>query len=344
MLVIKLKTNLSNFNANNMYLNVYKNNGNTPDQTYVPRVTGNTKIGYTLTYTIRHSAFRVGDVLTRFELEVDNTTSLFDLGEGVTLFIDGKNEKVIREPQHIIQFNDTKTHKVQVAYKGNKDIGSAYSNILNIKAVRRVDEHQEDVPESEIDGDYEITIIAPPTLGHMETPNWTFRLTKGKKPIPNRNLEVSTIDQTDTKKTNALGEVYVNKPQWTMYRESQGDRWGVGTYEIGAILWRYNDNQERDGIIVSKFQTVEVVKSTPTMTVDRQENSLIVTLTNPLGRPMKNYKINYTLNKQTKSKDTNDEGKIAIPLTVKGTFAYEIESANTKNFNSKKMTGVVTIV
>ncbi|WP_458456073.1 hypothetical protein [Methanobrevibacter sp.] len=320
-----------------MYLNVYVNNGNTPT-TFVATVRGDT-----LTFNVRHSNFRVGDVLTRFELLVNNTTPLFDLGEGVSLFVDGLEQRVIKNSPYTLQFKDTKTHKVQVAYKGNKDIGSAYSNIRNIKASVRADEHEGDVPEEEIDGEYEITIVAPKTIKYMETPNWIFRLTKGKKPIPNRNLEVSTFDQTDTKRTNAKGEVYVNKPMTTLYRESVIDNWGVGVYDIGAILWRYNDNLEKDGIMTSNFQEIEVVKNTPTMTVDKQENSLIVTLTNPLGKPMKNYKINYTLNKQTKSKDTNNDGKIAIPLTNKGTFSYEIESANTKNFNSTKLTGVVTI-
>lgn len=335
MLVIKLQTTLTNFDASTIRLNVYVNNSDTPRQDFacIPR-------GDTLIFNVRHSNFSIGEELTRFEVVVNNTTSLFDLGEGVSLFIDGKEQRVIRSSPHMLQFNDEKTHKVQVAYKGNKDIGSAYSNIRNIKASQRIDEHQEDVPESEIDGEYEITIVAKPTIKYMETPNWTFRLTKGKKPIPNRNLEVSYLDQTDTKKTNAKGEVYINKPMWTLYRDSVIDRWGVGVYEIGAILWIYDDENEK---VVFNFQNVEVVKNTPTMTVDRQDNSLIVTLINPLGKPMKNYKINYSMNQQTKSKNTNDDGKIAIPLTVKGTFAYEIESANTKNFDPAKITGVVTI-
>ena len=169
MLVIKLQTNLSNFDANSMYLNVYLQGSSSPHSpTYVPSVSGNT-----LTYKILHSQFNVGDVIEKFELRVENATSLFDLGEGVSLMVDGKEHHVVRETPHTIQFSDAKTHTVQAIYKGNKDIGSAYSNTLYLKPQRKIaDDTSPDpsIPDSQIDGDYDIDIVAPKQMKYMEGP------------------------------------------------------------------------------------------------------------------------------------------------------------------------------
>ena len=340
MLVIKLKTNLQDISS--LYLNVYQEGSSTPIS---PQYVATRIDDETVKFTVPNRDLTIGATYDKFEVELRNT-NFYTLGEGVNILVDGKEYRVARSPSFTITFGDTKTHKVQAVYKGNREIGSAYSNTLSIRANRRVVSEDDPTPIEDITGDYNITIVAPSTMKYMEKPDWTFILRKGTKRVPNRVLEVVVPDgMVYTKITNNRGEVYEGSSMSVDYTEDRISRWKVGKYKIGAYMQHFEDGSPQ-GTVVSKYQDLEIVKVDPTLTVTKPQainQSMVVTLTNPWGSGMKNHKINYTINKQTRSKNTDNNGRIAIPFTQRGTFTYEITSASDSNFNQAKVVGSVTI-
>ena len=295
-----------------------------------------------LKYVIPNKDYNVGDDIS-FKVKYNGERKLEDLN-GIVILVDGEEYSTITSSDFPVQFYDGGLHSVQAVYVGTKDIGSAFSNIVNVRATQTI---VDDSP-TPVRGVYTLTMDAPTEVTYLTNPNIVFTLKKDGVPVSGAVIEkvypYVSVGDVWTGTTDINGQSNsLNLLNSTLRK------WDVGEYWIGARYYKHFE-PEADrftGLICKVFKKMKIIKATPklkiTNTPKKKKDSMKIKLTNHLGEELNDVKITYTLNGKSKSKKTNKYGNITIPFTNKGTYNYKIVSASSKNYNTQTLTGSVVI-
>lgn len=330
-IIINLKTTLTR--KSSLKLNTYVNDEETVH--YPVYDAESTDDG--VKFTIPYSDYQINDEITKMKVSLSGTNNLYDLADGVTILLDGKYYQEVNGSTFKYNINDTAPHTLQAIYKGNKEIGSAYSPILNVQAEQKVTPSADDPT-----GAYVLTLKAPAKMTYLSQPNWEYTLTRGTNPVPNKTVEKVVPNATWSDDTNANGKVFVKNVETSVLRN-----WNAGTYTIGGHIHIYEGTTKLNGIVVKAYQTLTITKATPSLKVTKKptkkKDTLSLKLTDPLGVAIQNAKMTYTINGKSKTKKTNQYGNIHIAFNNKGTYSYEVKSPSLTNYKSVSVKGKVTI-
>lgn len=330
-LVVKLTTNIKS--KSNIKLNSYVND--TLMNVYNPSIDGDI-----LTFEVPNKDYQIGDNV-KFQIALTGTNNLSDLNEGITILLDGKEYDTINSSEFPLTFNDTSTHTLQAIYKGNDEVGSAFSNILHITP-KQLDPEEDS--KTGVEGAYKLKLSCPSSMTYLNCPTFIYTLTKGGVAEPNRVIEKILPTDIRSNKTNSKGQSITHDVEESILR-----KWTVGKYKIGGKLYDHYDPQASayQGLVCSVFKDFEVKKATPTLKIikkpSKKKDIMTIKLLDPLGKPITNNKITYTLNGKSKSKKTNSKGNISIAFNNKGTYKYQITSASMTNYKKNTIKGSVTI-
>ncbi len=364
-LVIRLQTNLSTIptltykHIEEQYITDVENSQ------YTIETADATRDGDIITYTIPFSQYTIGDELKDFVCTLNGTTKIYDLNEGVSIFVDGvetntikmengetvkdDNDEYIRirplnDSQFALIFNDTNVHTVQAVYSGNNSIGVALSNKAIITPTIR-EEHEE---HPEIQGTYNIEFIKyKEEIKYLDEVYWTVKLTKGNVGVANALVQLDTPVATYTNTTDENGcfDFFINHTGVENgYPSSIGtirNKWIVGDYVITARFHYYNPVDDTfEETICHDTRPLSIYKSVPTMEVvnyaETKNGRAVFKLKDPLGFNLENTKIIAIVNGRTYTKTTDSNGNIAFTLGVKGNVKYTFKFTGNDNYNSKE--------
>ena len=340
-LVITLKPSVKY--PSTLRLDVYRENIDAP-RTYIPTVTTLDDGSKLATFTVPHSDFRVGTVLSNFIVRLQGDLNLYDLNESITVLVDGEesyvgkvennagvfeNGKLVMKSKvdsrkFALIFKDNKPHTIQAVYKGNKEIGFASSEKITI------------TPEQDSNQRYLLTQEIPAQMKYLETPNFRWTLTKGGSPVANEVIERVMPTAIWTAQTNAKGQVIGagNPSVDNLYS------WEVGKYKVGG---QYHKN----GTLLCECWTdLEIVKNTPTLvfiSAKEKGKTAQFKLSDPQGRPMPNRIISIVVGSQTYTKTTDSIGKVYLRINRTGNFKYKATYNGDKNYNAVSINANETI-
>lgn len=291
----------------------------------------NTDGTYTYTFPIPFKDFTIGDEITNITIQTNTGKQLSDLHEGISILVDGKETQTIHSTDFTAKFTNTNPHTIQAVYKGNDEIGVAFSNKIYIKA--------EDAVQM---GKYTLTSNVPKTFKYMDTPDWTWTLKLNGTPVPNKTIEKvlpSTTYSSDTDgedKTDTVGQVHQGLPKLNVLA-----KWIPGTYTIIANFYHYNDPQDLENkTLIQCKNKLTIVKNTPTLTFTPSAGKgkkMKFTLKDPQGQAMPNQKIDLKVNGKSYLKKTNSEGKCFFKTNVKGRYKGAATFIGNKYYNMKSI-------
>ena len=344
-LTIKLKTKLQNYS--NIYLDAYVKDSNNP-YSLVPTVSDNDDGTKTLTFELRNKNYNIGTEFVSFKAVLRGTHKLIDLNEGVSILIDG-NESMIREATitegegeltldsqgkaiwtenlktdaFATIFDDTEPHTIQAVYKGNDEIGVAFSDKIYVKPTQAVQM-----------GHYTLTSTVPKTFKYMDTPKWNWTLKLNGNPVPNKVIETVLPNITYSPTTDNKGKVYQILPNLQLLA-----KWTPGTYTIIANFYHYNDPQDLDNkTLIQCKNKLTIVKNTPTLTYHNSKgkgHTFALTLRDPQGQAMPNCKISLKVNNKSYLKKTNADGNCFFKTNVKGRYKGTATFIGNNYYNNK---------
>lgn len=329
--IINLQSSLTN--KTDLVLKVYKNNSNSNPTLFTPTLNEDG----TLMFRVPFSSFEVNDVLTKFLMTLSGTTNLYDLNEGVTILLDGKEASTITTNTYKNTFKDKKIHTLQAVYKGNNEIGVAISNKLTVKAR---------MPEN-IDGDYLLeTIRVPANQKYMEDILWKWKLTKGGIPVEGATIETYHFVEAGTLTTDSNGIAMLHSDNFSQATMINYQSWNVGLHQVGARFYHYDDPNSDRTVVVETWKNVRVTKNDPQIEFYKAEyvgKNAYFRLTDPQGLPLKDTKLIIKVNGKTYTKKTADSGRVKITMNRKGHFKYIVTFVGNDNLNSKTVSFEETI-
>lgn len=327
-------------------LKVYRKNNTTKDYNHTTK-TDNEDGTKTYTYTIPFKDFNIGDEITKMEIRTNTGRSITEMSEGVTILIDGNETNVQKvnngettsaldandEPimvnpilghnRFIATFPDTEPHTIQAVYKGNDEVGVAFSERIYIKA-----------EEAVLVGKYTLTSNVPKTFKYMDTPNWTWTLKLNGTPVPNKVIQLVTPTATYTHTTDGKGQVTQGLPSLNVLA-----KWIPATYTIIANFFHYNDPNDLDTkTLIQCKNKITISKNTPTLTYHNSRgkgHTFALALRNPQGQAMPNCQIKLKVNGKPYLKKTNSEGNCFFKTNVKGRYKGSATFVGNKYYNKK---------
>ena len=314
-------------------------------RTYSPSSTSNLDDGSKLVvFTVPHSNFSVGTVLSNFIVRLQGNSNLYDLNEPITILVDGEEsyvgkmsgnnavfengdlvmQKDLKSSKFALVFKDNNTHSVQAVYKGNKEIGFASSDKIVI------------TPQQDSNQRYLLTQEIPSQMKYLETPNFKWTLTKGGSPVANEVIERVMPTAIWTGETNAKGQVIGagNPSVDNLYS------WEVGKYKVGGQF------HENGTLLCECWTDLEIIKNTPTLvfiSAKEKGKTAQFKLTDPQGRPMPNRVISIVVGSQTYTKTTDAIGKVYLRINRTGNFKYKATYNGDKNYNAVSINANETI-
>lgn len=343
-IIVQLRTKLKNNSQGqlNLKLNAYKKNNNTPKSYNPTKIENNDDGSRTLTYEIKYSDFPIDTELTHFTVSLNDTRNLADLNEGVTILVDGNEYGLVERVENdahtvttkdgkpvynnpvttnrfALQFEDNNPHSIRAIYKGNQEIGVAYSNPLFITAEQREPSAGKQI--------YKLTCNVPKKFKYMDTPNWTWTLTCNGSPVPRKTVEKILPTIIYSADTNSKGQVHQGLPNLNVLA-----KWQVGKYKIGGVCYVGNTRT----VLTRCWKDLEIVKNTPTLKFIPSAGKGKYAkweLRNPQKQVMPNRKIVVTINNKNYVKTTNINGRIAIKTNSRGAFRGQATYKGDKNFN-----------
>lgn len=321
------------------------NNSTAHNPSYTPK-TGVTP----LTFEIPHSDFNVGDVITKFQVLMQGTHNFYDFNEGITILTDHKelpiykvnnnNEVVtennkpvmmneLKENKFAVKFDDLDTHSIQAVFKGNDEIGAIFSNKEFITTRQREGGQ----------GTFRLTSDVPTTMKYMETPKWTWTLTRGGTPVVGETIETVNPTSVYSGQTNSNGQVTPTIPLNILAK------WTTGEYTIIGEFYHY-DTPQNGKLVTRCYNKIKIEKNTPTMTftpATTKGGKIKFNLKDPQGRNMVGRKVIIYINNKPYSRKTNENGNANIHINKKGHFKYKCVFAGDDNYNRVQMTREETI-
>lgn len=363
---LKLHVSTTLQNYNNLYLQLFTNNSNTPHN---PNYVGTYNDGV-LTFTVPHSDFAVGDVITKAKLVLSGSTNLYDLSDGVTILVDGEETEVfssldgsdveldendepivinpVKQPYFAVLFADDKEHDVQAIFKGNKHIGVSVSDKYTVVPQQIAEE------ETTLEGTYKLTPTKfKSSMAYMESVNWEFLLTKGGTPVPSKSVEVDlpsgTVVSNDTD-TNGIRYLTRDAKELSNNPTHLNDfrNWAVGTHKVQARFYHYDEGETtKQAICKTELLTLKITKGTPLMSfagAGKKGKKAQFKLKDPQGFNLTNKKVTITVGGKTYNKTTNSNGNAWLTINSKGYKTYKVKYAGDKNLKSKTWTFTETVM
>ena len=326
---VKLKTKLTD--TSNIYLRVYRQGINTPT-TIVPKtITQNDDGTKTILFEVRFKQFQIGDTITKCNILYAGTHDLHELNENISIIVDGNELSTYRVENNQTTFavdednnyikqneidtnrfglilNDNSPHNVRAVYKGNAEIGVAFSDPITLVA-----------QQDNTTGDYKLVSNIPKNyvMKYMQMPNWTWRLTRNGSPVPNKTIEkVMPVGQPFSGDTDENGQTFVKSvPLSTLAK------WTPGKYTIVGNFYHYNDDTKT--ILTQCKNDITIVKNTPTLTFlpsSGKGGYAKFKLTDPQKQPMPNQNLILTINNKNYTRKTNTNGVISFRTNAKGAY------------------------
>jgi hypothetical protein len=344
-LKITLETNLQN--PSSLRLNCYKNNNHsTIAHQYEPSVDGNIVV-----FEVLNRHFNVNDVITKMMVVLAGSTPLYALNEGISIMVDGEESEVYKaennsvvlddgEPVKVnpldtnnfaVKFDDNELHDVRAVYKGNKEIGVAFTDKIFVTPEQRPDDGG-----TYLRGKYTITCTKfKKTMKYMETPDWEWVLKKGETAVPNKVVEkVLTPDGVATQaNTDSQGRITQGRPLMNVLKS-----WTVGTHRIGVQFFHYDDDPDDKTTLTDNWQVLKIVKGDVVLSasyIGGKGKVVRITMTDVQGNALTNRKLVININGSKKIKSTDKYGKVDIAMNKKGYYKFIIVFNGDTNFNKK---------
>lgn len=279
----------------------------------------------THTFIFPFKNFNIGDEITNIKFKNSSTLKLSELNEGLAILVDGKETQTIHSTDFTAKFTNTKPHTIQAVYKGNDEIGVAFSNKLYLKA--------EDAVQM---GKYTLTSNVPKTFKYMSKPNWTWTLKLNGSPVPNKVIQIVLPTVTYTLTTDSKGQVYQGLPTLNTLA-----KWTPDTYTIIANFYHYNDpNDLENKTLIQCKNKLTIVKNTPALTFTPSAGKgkkMKFTLKDPQKQAMPNQLIGLLINKKSYLKKTDSNGVVKFKTNVKGRYKGSATFIGNKYYNQKQI-------
>lgn len=294
-----------------------------PQTYYSTTYTQNPDGTITHTFILPFKNFNIGDEITNIKFKNNLPLKLSELNEGLAILVDGKETQTIHSTDFTAKFTNTKPHTIQAAYKGNDEIGVAFSNKIYIKA--------EDAVQM---GKYTLTSNIPKTFKYMDTPDWTWTLKLNGTPVPNKTIERVLPTTTYSGDTNSKGQIHQGLPKLNVLA-----KWIPATYTIIANFYHYNDPQDLENkTLIQCKNKLTIVKNTPTLTFTPSAGKgkkMKFKLKDPQGQAMPNQKIDLKINGKGYLRTTNSDGVVKFKTNVKGRYKGAATFIGNKYYNYK---------
>lgn len=354
-IVIKLATDINITSPQTIGLDVYKKNNSNQDVLVGTFTPTNTDYGYIFNVPFSDNRFSIGDNLSKFVVKLTGTYNLYDLHEGISIIVDGTETNVkqvlsnsiqydendnpimidiVRNPQFALTFNDNEKHTVRAVYKGNKELGVAVSEPIILQAQQRDEEHSDTSPT----GKYQLKIInIPYTMKYMETPNWTWRLTKGGVGVEGKTIEILLPDSggaynsISSRESDANGYIFVGNTN-----PSQLAKWIVGKWKLGAKFYHYDEVEDEDKVITEVWRNLTIIKNNPKISFRKagaKGKNVTFGLKDPQGQGMANKKLTIKVGSKKYIKTTNSKGIVYMAINNTGHLKYTVTYNGDKNLN-----------
>lgn len=241
-------------------------------------------------------------------------------------------------------FQEPKAYVVQAVYVGDDDDEVAISEKIVVTPATpngRDDAPIHDDDQDRIVGNYHLKIIsAPKKFTFKDGKQVVLQLTKGTTPIKRFTVELQMPNgQTYSTMTDNQGKVSITNTAYS-----------VGKYQWGGRFYDATDTDMNRKLIVKALRWIDIEKATPTLSSNAKDGlinkgkNLNIKLMG-VNAPRQNQKLTYSINGGSKkSKRTNDNGKIHIPMNEKGTFKVKVMYAGTENYEAVTKTFTVKVV
>lgn len=333
-LTLELSTNQSNYSL--IRLNTYINDNTTKFKTYTPTVVSRTDGSHILTFIIKTKEYNIDDVISKFELEVNSSTHLWQTHEGITWLLDGQEYSTKNSNTETFQFNEQGNHTIQAVFTGNDSLEMASTDKTPIIIT------QSEINESgslDNSGAYEIQFVNKnlKSLNYKDGTKIEFILLKGGVPVTtgNRNIEVITP-----------------KDIWSVTLDNKGKggftntrNWKVGTYTIGAF---YQD--ENNHTITRTTKKITINKGTPKLTDNSASKGNFVpdskykAVLKFNGNPLAKTKVTLYVNGKSFTLTTDKYGAIQYKFDKTGTFKLKTVYKGNSNLKKVELSATITVV
>lgn len=275
------------------------------------------------------SNYSIGDTLSEFTVSTSSKKP-WELDEGVTVLIDGKEYDNIHTDSFTLNFDKEDEYTVECVFAGNDKLAMSSTGKKTFKASQPTDV-EDDTPTPTV-GKYKLKFKDTnlKTLTYNDGKAIRFVLTHGSQFVRGKTIECVTPNSIRSIDTNKNGEVFYTNTGFN-----------AGTYKLGAYMYDYQDKVDKK-IVDSTYKTITIKKANPTITyttatVKKGEKVGIFVRDNK-GNRVVNEKVPVYLNGKLYTKTTNSNGNIWFKMTNTGTFKFKVAYKGNKNLNKKTVT------
>lgn len=333
-LILELLTNNSNYN--NINLKTYVNDSDTAFKTYNPVADTSAEDYVKLTYTISTSEYTVNDVISKFELSLNNSTHLWQTHEGIIWLLNGEEYSNTHNNTETFKFDDKGSHTIEAVFAGNDSLEVATTGKHPLTIV------QPEIDTSGTlgnDGAYSIQFVNKnlKTLTYDDHTKIEFILTKGGVPVTtgNRNIEVITPKDIASLTLNNQGKA-----------SRTNVLWDCGTYTIGA----YYQDETNPKVVTRVNKKITIKKGTPTISDNSASagnfipSSKYKAVLKFRGNALANTKVTLYVNGKANTLTTNKNGAIFYGFKKTGTYKLKLVYKGNKNLNKVELSRTITVV
>lgn len=232
-------------------------------------------------------------------------------------------------------FNESGAFEVIAVYVGDDTYEYAISKPVSVNVNAKLTEDEQhiidptgDKPETQLSGDYVLTIDSPSTFRYRDNQKITYTLTKGGIPLKGKELQLVDFTHMNTETTNSKGQVTVKNRMADSHPKK---------YKIGARFYAPNSSRPVKKI----YKDVEVKKAKPVFHVagaSRVGNKFICKLLHEVDSttsyPLANKKITVEVNGVRKEGTTNKKGNCSFTIKEKGTYKYKCTFGGDKDYEA----------
>lgn len=278
-------------------------------------------------WTIPLTPYSIGDELTEFTVSTTNK-KVWELDEGVTILLDGKEYDVVHSDNFTINFPNEDEYTLEAVFSGNDKLAMSTTGKVRFKATQPSVENPSPTQTGRYSLKFKDTNLS--TLTYNDGKEIRFILTQGGTPVRGRTIECVTPKSIRSIDSNKNGEVFYTNLGFN-----------AGTYKLGAYMYDYQDRADKK-IVDSTYKTITIKKADPTITYTtsavKKGEKIGIFIRDNKGNRIVNEKVPVYLNGKLYTKTTNSNGNIWFKMTNTGTFKFKIAYKGNKNLNKKTVT------
>ena len=232
------------------------------------------------------------------------------------------------------KFEESGAFNVIAVYVGDDTYEYAISEPVSVNVNAKLTDDEQhiidptgDKPESELSGDYVLTINSPSVFTYRDNQKITYTLTKGGIPISGHELQVVDFTHMNTE-TLKNGKVSVTN----RYADTHPKK-----YKIGARFIVTGQSRA----VKKVYKDVEVKKAKPVFHVSGAGSlngkftcKLLHELPDGTKYELANRKITVYINGKKNEVTTNKKGNCSFKITEKGTYKYKCTFGGDKDYES----------